>query len=150
MKSTRSQGRGPRSLYFPVFKEEGDLLRRTLAACLLQGPAWHLLCLPLVLQIVDRRLTALSIRRFKVSPQSHCQGQLKYNKGIAKGGLQKTAMKGCKRLVAFLPLRLLAFVSVCRRLFVFARICLRPPLLHPLCVTLISFASRESNLQLPF
>ena len=71
-------------------------------------------------------------------------GWLFYFKGIAKGGA-KTHNKGgvsvclrlstfarvCLRLLAFSPLRLLAFVCVCLRLFAFARICLRPPLLRP-------------------
>ena len=35
------------------------------------------------------------------------------------------------RLLAFSPLRLLAFACICLRLFAFARICLRPPLLRP-------------------
>ena len=42
-----------------------------------------------------------------------------------------TFARVCLRLLAFSPLRLLVFVSVCLGLFAFARICLRPPLLRP-------------------
>ena len=66
-------------------------------------------------------------------------------KGIAKGGVKNRNKERCKRLFAFVHicshfcLRLpafacvfaSAFVSVCLRLFAFARICLRPPLLRP-------------------
>ena len=53
-----------------------------------------------------------------------------------RGGVKKRNKGGCKRLFAhvffaFSPLRLLAFVCVCLRLFAFARIGLRPALLHP-------------------
>ena len=49
-----------------------------------------------------------------------------------KGGVgvclrMSTFARVCLRLLAFSPLRLLAFVSVCLSLFAFARICLRPP-----------------------
>ena len=71
---------------------------------------------------------------------------LKIN-GIAKGGVRNRNKGGCKHLFAFVlvysgllafsPLRLLAFVSVCLRLFAFARLFAYAPLCRaPLCVTL--------------
>ena len=87
------------------------------------------------------------VRRYGVGLRTEDSMGGSFGNGTAKGSVKKTAiLKGVKAFVCVCP-RLLAFASfaciftsafacLCLRLLAFARICLRPPLLRPFCVTL--------------
>ena len=89
---------------------------------------------------LKRLRTQIPVRIMKYATT---RGHLKL-KGIAKAGVKNrnkggasvclrlsTFARVCLRLLAFSPLRLLAFVSVCLHLFACARIYVRPSLSRP-------------------